>query len=258
MITRDSLIVALRESLRAAPFARAAWLGGSVATGRLDEWSDIDLFIIAADDAVDPTLTLIEQTLAAIAPIERRFRVPEPAWHGHSQAFYQQFGLPPHLMTDVLVMKASCPAADRFLEVERHGVPTVLFDKDGVVRPEPMNAPVHRTKVAAKVNEWRLKFPMFQHLVVKAVWRENPIEAIGFYHAFTFRPLVDMLRVRHCPDRFDYGLRYLSDDLLAADVRRLAALAYPADPADLERKQRDAEAWFNETLAAIDAAASTA
>ena len=37
--------------------------------------------------------------------------------------------------------------------------------------------------------------------------------AMASYLAYSIRPLVELLRMRHCPDRFDYGLRYLDRDL---------------------------------------------
>lgn len=250
MITRDALIEALSAALQRAEIVRAAWLAGSQATGRLDEWSDVDLMLLVADHGVDEAISLVESTLGGMSPIARRYRVPEPAWHGHVQVFYQLTGAPDWLMVDVLLMKRS--TSNWFLEPERHGTPVVLLDRDGLVKPAKLDRAAHDRLIAARLADLRVKFPMFQNLIRKCIRRNNPAEAMAFYHAFALRPLVDLLRIRHCPDRFDYGMRYLADDLPAGMAECIHDLSFVVDLDELERKHAACGALFAKTIEGLD------
>ena len=94
---------------------RAAWLGGSDATGRTDAYSDLDLLVVAEDDRVEDVFAAIEATLTARSPIEHRYRLPPPTWHGHEQAFYQLEKAGPFLLLDMVVMKLN--SEERYLEL---------------------------------------------------------------------------------------------------------------------------------------------
>jgi hypothetical protein len=55
-----------------------------------------------------------------------------PTWHGHAQGFCRLQGTNEFAFIDVVVMNHG--EGPRFNEVERHGNPVVLFDKDGALR----------------------------------------------------------------------------------------------------------------------------
>ncbi len=40
------------------------------------------------------------------------------------------------------------------------------------------------------------------------VARGDPMAALGAYRAYTLRPLLEVIRMRHCPERYDYGPKY--------------------------------------------------
>ena len=78
--------------------------------------------------------------------------------------------------------------------------------------------------------------------------RGDLAEATWFHMRFTIEPLVRLLRIRHCPARHDFGLRYLRTDLPADDADRVYALLPGAAPlADLSRT---CFAWMDELLGA--------
>ena len=66
----------------------------------------------------------------------------------------------------------------------------------------------------------RTTFDLFQCLTKKSVARGQPLEAIAFHHASTLRPLVEPLRIRHCPQRHAFGLRLVHHDLPSISERR--------------------------------------
>ena len=251
-IGRQRIIETLTGALEATELVRAAWLGGSDASGRTDDLSDVDLVVMVDDDRVEEAFALVRSALEKLSPIEHSYRLPDPTWHGHDQEFLALRDADPCHMIDLVVMKRS--AKDRFLERERHGDALVLFDRDGFVTADPLDREAHDEKMRRRLAELRATFPILQHLVTKAVERGFPAEAVHWFQALTIRPLVEVLRMRHCPDRWDYGLRYLDRDLPPGVRREIEALVLPATPAAIEANRARAEEMFRECLRALDGA----
>jgi hypothetical protein len=76
---------------------------------------------------------------------------------------------------------------------------------------------------------------------------------MAFYQGLCLRPLVELLRIRHCPERHDYGLRYLGTDLPPEIMDQVRRLAYAADPEALAERVDHAAALFERTLRELDA-----
>lgn len=247
-LTRQNIIDTITRALTGQPWARAAWLGGSDANGRRDRFSDIDYILVVQDDHVEDSIAAVRAALSELAPVELEFRFPRPTWHGHDQLFCRLQGADPHLLIDFTVMKSSTPPGQRFLEPDRHGVPLVLFDHDAFIAPVPIDTDSHLSKLRARLERIRVTFPLFQPLVTRAVERDQPCDAAHFYMQLTLVPLVELLRMAHCPDRFDFGLRYLRDDLPPDVYARVCRLALPGSLEGIRACRDDAERLFNETL----------
>jgi hypothetical protein len=69
----------------------------------------------------------------------------------------------------------------------------------------------------------------------------------------TIRPVVEILRMRYCPDRYDYGLRYLDRDLPADVGAEIERLVFPPSVEEVEAYQARAQKLFDETIRALDA-----
>lgn len=252
-LDRERLIGVAREALHAAPWCVAAWLGGSDATGRRDRFSDIDFIASVDDQHVEEAFARVSEALERVSPIDLAWRVPAPTWHGHEQVFWRLRDADAHLMMDFVVMKRSAAPATRFLEPERHGNAVVLFDRAGFCAPIPLERAPHASKMAARLARLRVTFPMFQPLVVRAVERGQPCDAMYFYTQLTLLPCVEALRMLHCADRFDFGMRYLFDDLPADVYRRVCAMALPGSLAGIAACRSEAEAIFVDAVARLDA-----
>ncbi len=75
-LTRDSIIRTLTAELQPLPSVHAFWEAGAAAFNRIDEWSDIDLYIVVDDAAaVSETFLIVEKTLTALSPIRLRHEV---------------------------------------------------------------------------------------------------------------------------------------------------------------------------------------
>jgi hypothetical protein len=142
---------------------------------------------------------------------------------------------------------------DRFSEVERHGTALVLFDRAGILTPAPLDRAELQARIGSRLAILRQRFPLFQTLVTRAVRRGFVAEAAVAYQDHTYRPLIELLRIRHSPQRFDFGARYLDRDLPAALRAEVEALALPGSLAEVESFRGRAEALFDATLAQLDA-----
>jgi len=247
-LAHDRLVTAIRAAVEPLDHVHALFEAGSAAFGRADALSDIDLTMDVDEGREDETFAAVEAALAALAPIELRWIIPTPAWHGMAQRFYRLEGAPPHLMVDLTLRPAGQP--EIFAERELHGEPVVYFDKRGMVRSTGSDPAKVQADVAARLATLRVQIPLLEHLVAKELVRGHPTDAMGYYLGLVLRPLVELLRIRHCPARHAFGLRYLDHDLPAEDVARLTPLLFVRDAEDLAVKHAAAVAWCEALLAA--------
>lgn len=250
MLTRHQIADAFRTQLATHAFIRAAWLGGSDATGRADDRSDVDLCLIVEPGRIEDAVTAIESVMTSLSPIRVRYRLPMPTWHGFHQAFYQLERAAEETMVDWVILEVG--QSHPWFEVERHGTPRVLFDKDALIKPANVDRAAIDAAVAKKVDELRVKFPLFRHMPTKLVERGLPVDAAHFYFALILRPLVDLLRCVHCPDRHDYGFRYVKTDLPREEYEALVRLSRWATFDELASHAREASERFARVLGEWD------
>lgn len=254
-VTREQILESVTAAFQPQEHILALWQGGSAAFGRADQWSDVDLHVVVQDERVFETFELAEQVLSALSPIDLKFVVPQPTWHGHHQTFYRLKDAGKFLLVDLAVMKYSNP--NRFLEIEQHGQAVVHFDKADIVQAPTFDWQAHNRRLQARMPILRTMFDIFQTLTLKEIERNNPIDALVFYQSHTLRPLVEVLRMQYQPERFDFGPRYLAYDLPAEVVSRLEKLYYPTDVQALRAAQAEAQAWFFQIADQLNISAST-
>lgn len=250
MLTREAILKALEAALKPLDYVQAMWQGGSASFNRVDEWSDIDLQVIADDDRTADVVAAVEDVLRGLSPIGIRYELPQPSWHGHTQIFYQLQDAGPFLMIDFVVIKVSNP--NRFLEREIHGDAVVVFDKIGIVKSPPFSVENHLRQIEGRLETLKVTFDLFQPLVQKEIYRHNAIDAFSFYQSFTLRPLVEVLRIQYDPSRYNFGTRYLYYILPPEVIQRLEPLFFVADIDQLLVNFDKAQQFFRETLEGID------
>lgn len=250
---RQEIVDTIYNALWPLTAVRALWLGGSEASGRTDTYSDIDCQALVEDESVEAVFTAVADALNTLSPIDQQYRIPEPTWHGHSQAFYRLKDAPPWLLVDMAILKTSSPLESRLLEAERHGHQKILFDRDGLIQPTPFDRAAHTATMKSRLPHLATRFDLFHIFVNKGIWRQDAPDAISTYHAMVIRPLVELLRMRYCPDRYDYGLRYLQRDLPPEVYQQFEPLMFCRDLAELEHNMEAAVGLFQATLADLQA-----
>ncbi|MBN2829141.1 MAG: nucleotidyltransferase domain-containing protein [Candidatus Cloacimonetes bacterium] len=223
-------------------YIHAVWEGGSSATGYLDEYSDLDLAIVCDDDKVEKVFALLEQFLKEKYGIFHKYRIPEPAWHGMSQCFYQIDNCPPYFYLDIAVQKLA--TEDRFLEKERHGEALIWFDKKGLITEQSVPEAIILQK--GKRAYQNVVDSFFIHVIEvrKLIRRDRVVDAIQQFHTGLLRALSVLLNLKHRPAKYDFGLKYGNRDYSKEDYQTMRRLVINRDLKDLERHLDEIEIWF--------------
>jgi hypothetical protein len=248
---RDEVVGALVKALEPLDYVHAFWEGGAAGFDRADEWSDIDAQAIVADDRVEDVFRAVDRAVEKLGGTVARFRLPEPTWHGHSQCFYKLRNASPFLLIDLAIMKENTKA-DKFDVWATHGKPIVKFDKKGLVKEAKIDPEAHAGAIMKRLETLKSLFEIFHIMPLKETNRGNHVEALFFYLGQTYRPLVEVLRMKHCPQRYNYATRYIYYDLPGDVVKRLERLTF-FRPEEMEGKIAEARTWFLEVADSISA-----
>jgi hypothetical protein len=234
LAVRQTLLTELRAALEPLPSVYAAWLEGADASRRADDYSDLDLWLDVQPGQEENTFGVVRNVVQCFGSLD----VEQIRTHPHpliQQRFYHSRGLPRFLFVDVCVQthgrEVTFGPADVFLP---------LFDRGGVLRRAASPVPDVGAQVARLLEgRWR------SVLVEKELARGHILEALAYYHVEVLEPLVRLLRLRHSPDKGDYGLKHVSADLPAADVQRLEALYDRTRPSELREGMEQAHEWMD-------------
>src|SRR5438128_223654 len=239
-LTRDSIIRALTAELQPLPSVHAFWEAGAAAFNRIDEWSDMDLYIVVDDAAaVAETFQIRETALPALSPTRLKHGVSWPATSGIYQKFYRLAGTSEFLLVDLAVMALSAP--EKFLVREIHGEAVFLFNKADTVRIPRPDAEAFVRGLLERRRRLAQRMELFGPFVPKEIHRGNWLEALEFYRGVVLPSLVEALRMR-------YVYRELPPEVL----RRLEHLAFVKDPDEFTVKYPQALAWFREAIGTVD------
>jgi len=248
--SRNEILALLQTTLEPLDYVYAMWEGGSAAFGRLDQWSDIDLQFDVDDDHVADTFSIIETTLKKISPIERQYHTPQLPWESVFQTFYQLQDVSPYLLMDVVVIQHK--AKEKLLQEEIHGKACFYFDKSGVSKIPPFDLGDLKVKLLERLSVLRITFPLFQSMVIKELNRGSNLDALDFYHQCTMRPLVELLRMRYKPARYNFHIHYTKYDLPPEVVAKLESLYFVAIAEEIKDKRQTAEEWFYEVFPQVE------
>jgi predicted nucleotidyltransferase len=249
-LTRAQIIQALVNAFKPLDYTHAFYEGGAAAFNRVDEWSDIDLYLVVDDDKVDEAFLAFEKTLKSLSAMKQKYEIPHSPFPGVYQAFYRLEDTSEYLPIDLAVLTLSSP--DKFLEPEIHGKVVFHFNKPDKVRCSPLDKSALTKKVLERLERLKARFAMFNNFVQKEINRKNYLEALDLYHLLTLATLVEALRMKHNPVHYDFKMRYVHYELPQDVVQRLEDLYFVKNKEDLQKKYREAVEWFHKLVSAID------
>lgn len=231
-------------------FVLALWLEGADAHGRVDEYSDIDLWLDVVDGHEAEALEVVREVLDALGPLELAVEVDHP----HPlirQAFYRLAGAPEFLMVDACVQSNSREFMfTRGMAGERA---LVLLDRAGVVHFHDLDERAWRVEMLEWVARLEGKLAVYPTWVRKELGRGKFLEALGAYHEHVLEPLVEALRLRHAPSKAGFHLKGASGDLPAEVVDSVADLYRVRDEVEIGYRLPEALELLSETLTEVRA-----
>ncbi len=249
-VTRQAIIEPFIDALKPLDYVHAMWEAGAAAFNRIDEWSDIDLFVVVDDGCVERVVSEIEKTVCSISGCDLTFRLPEPTWHGHSQIFYRLKKASPFLLLDIAIMKKS--SKDKFLQYKIHGAPIVHFDKSGIIKDDSVDAELFLERLKKRLETLRTTFPLFLVFTLKELNRGNDMTALSFYMSYAMRPLIELLRMKYNPYHYNFHTYYIDYELPPDIVKRLRTLFFITKPQEIRSFLPEVEKWFMEEIESID------
>ncbi len=249
LLPRETLVRTLVAALESQDFVDAFWEAGAAAFGRVDAWSDLDLYAVVDDARVEDTFRVIESALERLSPIRLRYTPTHPPESGMAQAFYRLARTTDYQLIDFAVFKRS--AHDKYLEPELHGNAVFAFNKRGL-RPPRLDLDGFLEALWARRERTRTRVELFACFVQKELNRGNLLEAIDVYRGLVLDSLVEALRMKHFPVHYGFKMRYVHYELPRPVLARLESLYLVRDAADLQAKYPEAVAWFRETVDSLD------
>jgi len=252
----DDWLAWLRERPLTDPAVRVVFIGGSAVTGGYDEHSDLDVEVLTTPGEAVATYRRMLDAAQRDFEVHQVWELPEATWPDGRQAF---LNLTPHSAdmsqpTRIIDLHVSdLSDAHRLVDERRHGEPMVLHDPDGLVELRHDDEESMARSRAEAVEQTAARRPTAQWLVNRALARGDVVEAHAFHVGYAVNPLVRLLRIKHCPERHDFGLRYLRTDLPEGYADRVASLL---DGDDLQSRADAAFAWQDELLADLLAESS--
>jgi hypothetical protein len=242
---RERIADAVCQALEPRAAVLAGWEGGSAALGTVDAYSDIDLNFIVDDQCSFEALhAAAKPALEAVSPVLADHVVPPGR-------YYKLLAGGDFLFVDLCFFRAG--ASDHPLEVERHGIVQPLFDKADWLHPKPLDEVALAAKREARYSEHQRWFVVSQSFVRKAILRGQQVEALASFWSYTLRPLGELLRMRYCPARWDFGMRYLDRDLPSTVYDDFRRLAFVRDVNELEANHEKATTWASRILLELGA-----
>jgi len=246
---RAQITEVVSNALQPLPYVLAGWESGSVASDRADDYSDIDLnFLLNDASPVDPLYAAVESALETVSPVAASHTEPPGR-------YFKLIDGGEFLLVDVCIFRAA-NLGER-LDIERHGRIRPLFDKGQWLRRDSSTGASQVARRAERLEELQAWFSVSQSFVRKAILRGQKVEALAAFWGYTLKPLVELLRIRYCPPRWDFGMRYLDRDLPGPVYVELQSIMGFGEHGDLAAALSKATAWGEQLLRELKDAADS-
>jgi len=250
MISRNSIISCLKE-LEKDPKVYACWLEGADAHGRVDKYSDIDIWIDVEDNYVPKAFKKIEKLLENIGDIDYSFEKE----HSHPkirQKFYHLKGSSKFLIIDVCIEKHS--RVFWYTSGYEDEKVSIIFDKTKVIKFKKLDKRKLKKDTEEKIKSLdRAGFgqlapnSFFQVWVEKEINRKHFLQSFAAYQKYILIPLVELIRLRYTPTKSGYHLSGISKDNIPVSItKRLEDLYKISSLEDIKKKMKKANKLYEE------------
>ena len=241
-VTRKAIIEKLLTELEPQDYAYAFYEGGAAAFNRIDEWSDIDLYLLVEENRAKDARAVVDKALGELSRISQKYEPKQLPWPGVSQVFYKLENASEYLLIDLAIVYPSAP--EKFLQPDIHGKAVFYFNKENRAKAPPLDRGSLEKAIQERLKLVRNRFDMFNVFVQKEINRSNWIEALDLYRTVTLGLIVDLLRIKHSPLHYDFKTSYVKLELPKEINGKLERLYFVKDENDLQKKYLEATEWL--------------
>ncbi len=241
-IVRDKL----EEHLVRCNSVLAMWEAGSTAFGRADDYSDLDLGVLVKEGSNDKVWRVVDEAFDELGGVALRWNEPSPVFSGMDKRIFRPRQARQWFQVDVGLFPET--AKELYNQPERHGQIVVIFDPTGRLAPPPWDEELNHKRICEALHQNLMKWQIYYGWFRKELARGRPADAFVMHLYLTVMPLLAVLNMRYRPTRWDFGFRYLKEELPAEVVSIVERLCYLADPNTMEARFSEAERLLRTTL----------
>ena len=237
---RDKIIEYLKDFSVMKQYVNAMWLEGADGIGRVDEYSDIDVWFDVDKSRQESFLYECIAKLEELAGIDSRVDEIRPEI-AQSNVHLEQTS--EYLTIDICVQSHEIrgKAATCYAKGDIAELPFVLFDKRNIISYFEYN--INRDEISHVLAQNQNRIRQTGR-VTKYIKRGQYLEAYMKYMENVVIPLVKTARLLYTPRHFDYGLCHISDHLPAEIVRELEPFYQVTGLKEIEEQLNRAESLF--------------
>jgi hypothetical protein len=246
-VSGNTIIRALKAGLIINRSVNAMWLEGSEATNRVDRYSDLDICLDVQDGCEKNIGNQAITLLHDLSPVDYKYEWPKPhpqIWHYvvHLQ------GTPKTLVIDLNIQSHS--RKDVFIKgLPEHQI-KVIFDKNNTINYCKQNKREFAKDIKRRIDALDKRYNFFfDTYYYKNVLRGKFIEAFYYYLRYVVEPIIELSRIKHCPDKLgSLGFKHIEEDLPKAVVRSIEHYYKASSLKELETKSQSAKKHFNKLI----------
>ena len=209
MNKRNIIIKSLEKGLKDNPNVLAMWLEGSDVHGRIDQYSDMDIWFSVKDGKEEQIFHKIRQILGNISPLDLEYKVNDDPVLKVKQRFFHLKNTSEFLIIDISIRSAS--RKWWFTKGHEDEKAKIVFDKGKVIQYKSSTKQINNLK--KRINELEDFVKIFSIWIKKEIKRKNFLEAFDNYEKYVLHPLMELLRLRFSPTKSEYYLTKISKDI---------------------------------------------
>lgn len=244
-ISREIIISRFKQNLLNDSSVYAFWLEGADAINKVDQYSDIDIWLDVKDGQENVVFSKIKKILSEISVVDFELEVMHP--HPKiRQKFFHLKGTSEFLIIDICLQSHSRV----FWYTKEHTGEKVkiIFDKSRVIKFYKFNKNKFSRELVARVKYLQKIYPFYQIWIKKELKRKNLLGALNYYYLKVLQPLVELCRIKYQPTKKDYYLKDIKKDLPNNIVIKLENLYKIKSLSDIEKNVKVANNLFNKIL----------
>jgi len=196
----------------------ALWVEGSIAQGRSDEYSDLDLWASIDNDSETKMFAKVEKILRSHGKLDINYVMPI----SHSEIFHTVYHIEGKNEFQTIDLNLQHKSRVIMLDEDVDDY-LIIFDKAEIVKSlKSKPKDIDWTLTMERVRQY---YSLMHPNVIKNIKRGRPLEA-KIYYDYLFQYLVKTIRKLHTPNKVDYGLKHSYHELPKEYLDFLQGIAF--------------------------------